>query len=65
MLRSKDHGKMLWLAAIGLAFFAGLAVANGHVTENAVHSAVADVQAGCDWSKKRALERQRCTLQSP
>ncbi len=64
MLRAKDHGKLLWLAAVGLAFFAGLAIANGYATHEALHKVVSNVQGSCNWTIKHELERQRNILQS-
>jgi hypothetical protein len=64
MLRIKDHGNQLWLAAVGLAFFMGLAVANGYATRQAVHKVVSNVQGSCNWTITHELERQRRILQS-
>jgi hypothetical protein len=64
MLRIQDHGKQLWIAAVGLAFFSGMAVANGYATHEALHKAVSAVQGDCNWTIKHELERQRHILQS-
>lgn len=64
MLRSKDHGKLLWTAGIGLSFFMGMAIANGYATHEALHKVVSKVQGDCNWNTQRALERQWNILQS-
>lgn len=62
MLRIRDHGRLLWAAAIGLSFFVGLAMGNGYETTNAVRSSVLAERAACSLRLERALERQRNTL---
>lgn len=62
-VQTKSHATLYWIAGVCLAFFTGMAVTNGYVTENAVHSAVVSVQqderGDCRWTLRRERLRSQ------
>lgn len=47
--RILPRSTLIWCGCVGLAFFLGAAVANGHVTNGAVEGAVQQEKGDCHW----------------
>lgn len=52
------------LPVLGLVFFLGLAVGNGHTTSGAVTEAKQESWGDCKWTLRHELTRQRHKLQT-